>query len=112
MPILWQEPQRPQPAHLDKIKERVITLRALAREFARSLQGLGLTTYPTETYFFLGKVPLMGADQFAHALGGKNIHIRPLHQERLGNKFLRFATSTPENNRIVLDAIREIVGAH
>jgi histidinol-phosphate aminotransferase len=99
-------------AHLEKIKERVITLRALARDFAGSLQGLGITTYPTETYFFLGKVPHMSADQFARALSEKNIHIRPLHQEKLGNKFLRFATSTSENNSIVLDAIKEILGAH
>jgi histidinol-phosphate aminotransferase len=95
-------------AHLEKIKERVISLRALARDFARSLQGLSITTYPTETYFFLGRVPHMSADQFAKALSEKNIHIRPLHLERLGNNFLRFATSTPENNQLVLNAIREI----
>jgi len=98
--------------HLDKIKERVITLRALAGDFARSLQGLGIKTYPTETYFFLGKIPHMKADEFAKALSGKNIHIRPLQLERLGNNFLRFATSTPENNQLVLNAIREIFEVH
>jgi histidinol-phosphate aminotransferase len=64
---------------------------------------------PTETYFFLGEVPRIDADQFAKALSEKNIHIRPLHLERLGNNLLRFATSTPENNQLVLNAIREIV---
>ncbi|MEJ2683367.1 MAG: histidinol-phosphate transaminase [Candidatus Sulfobium sp.] len=98
--------------HLSEIAERVTTLRALAREFAESLQYLGIKTYPTETYFFLGKVPHMSADRFAKALSEKNIYIRPLHQERLGNNFLRFATSTPDNNRIVLDAIIEILRSH
>jgi histidinol-phosphate aminotransferase len=94
---------------LSEINERVMTLRDLARDFAESLHDLGIKTYPTETYFFLGKVPRLSADQFAQALGARNIHIRPLHQERLGNKFLRFATSTPENNQLVLAAIREIL---
>jgi histidinol-phosphate aminotransferase len=98
--------------HLSEIKERVTTLRSLAKDFAESLQGLGIKTYPTETYFFLGKVPHMSADQFAQALGARNIHIRPLHQEGLGNTFVRFATSTPDNNSIVLNAIGGILGAH
>jgi histidinol-phosphate aminotransferase len=95
--------------HLSEISERVMTLRTLAGDFAKSLHDLGIKTYPTETYFFLGKVPRLSADQFAQALGARNIHIRPLQQERLGNNFLRFATSTPENNRLVLAAIREIL---
>jgi histidinol-phosphate aminotransferase len=94
--------------HIEKIKERNITLKGLARDFAESLQGLGIKTYSTNTYFFLGKVPI-GADEFTSELNERNIHIRPLHHERLENKFLRFATSTPENNRIVLDTIRDIL---
>ncbi|MDI6789964.1 MAG: histidinol-phosphate transaminase [Thermodesulfobacteriota bacterium] len=94
--------------HLDKINARVVMLKDLTKDFAKSLQNLGITTYPTETYFFLGKIPYVSADEFAKVLSEKNIHIRPLHQEGLGNNFLRFATSTSENNRIVLDTIREI----
>jgi histidinol-phosphate aminotransferase len=94
--------------HIEKIKERNITLKGLARDFAESLQGLGIKTYSTNTYFFLGKVPI-GADEFTSELNERNIHIRPLHHERLENRFLRFATSTPENNRIVLDTIRDIL---
>jgi histidinol-phosphate aminotransferase len=94
--------------HLDKIQERVVKLKELTKAFAASLQNLGIKTFPTETYFFLGKIPLMSADEFANALSEKDIHIRPLHQEGLGNNFLRFATSTAENNAMVLDAIKEI----
>ncbi|MDD5450763.1 MAG: histidinol-phosphate transaminase [Desulfovibrionales bacterium] len=95
--------------HLDKIDARVVMLKDLTKDFTKSLQNLGITTYPTETYFFLGKIPHMSADEFAKVLSEKNIRIRPLHQEGLGNNFLRFATSTSENNRIVLDTIREIL---
>ena len=94
--------------HIEKIKERIATLKRLARDFTESLQGLGIKTYPTKTYFFLGKVPI-SADEFARKLSESNIHIRSFHHERLENRFLRFATSTPENNRIVLDAIRDIL---
>jgi len=94
--------------HLDKIDARVVMLKDLTKDFAKSLQNLGITTYTTETYFFLGKIPHVSADEFAKVLSEKNIHIRPLHQEGLGNNFLRFATSTSENNMIVLDTIREI----
>jgi histidinol-phosphate aminotransferase len=41
--------------HLSEINERVITLRALTEDFAESLHDLGIKTYPTETYFFLGQ---------------------------------------------------------
>lgn len=94
--------------HIEKIKERIVTLKRLTRDFAESLQGLGIKTYPTKTYFFLGKVPI-GAEEFARKLNERNIHIRPLYHERLENRFLRFATSTSENNSIVLNAIREIL---
>lgn len=97
--------------HIDKIRERVIALKSLARDFAGALKNLGVDTYPSETYFFIGRVSHMDADHFAEALGERNIHIRPLHQEGLGNKFLRFATSTAEQNKIVLDAIKEILEA-
>jgi len=42
------------------------------------LRGLGIETYPTETYFFLGKLPT-DADEFARKLRERNIHVRPLH---------------------------------
>lgn len=93
---------------LEEIKRRVVALKAMAKGFAKSLREMGIKTYPTETYFFLGRVPHMDAEEFAKALGKRNIHIRPLHAEGLGNNFLRFATSTPENNAIVLDAIKDI----
>jgi histidinol-phosphate aminotransferase len=94
--------------HLEKIRERVIFLKKQAGYLAKSLQNLGVKTYPTETFFFLGKVP-MDADEFAKALSKKNINIRPIHLEGMENRFLKFAASTDENNRIVLEAIEDIL---
>jgi histidinol-phosphate aminotransferase len=97
--------------HMDKIKGRVIVLRNMAKDFARALNDLGIKTYPSETYFFLGRVPHMSADQFAEALGKRNIHIRPLHQAGLENKFLRFATSTSEQDKTVVETLKDILEA-
>jgi histidinol-phosphate/aromatic aminotransferase/cobyric acid decarboxylase-like protein len=70
---------------------------------------LGIKTYPTETFFFLIKIPYdMSADEFSNRLGKRNIHVRPLHFEGMENRFVRFATSTLDNNAIVLEAIRKI----
>lgn len=95
--------------NIGKIKERVILLKSLTKEFARNLEEFGIITYPTETYFFLVKVPKFTADEFVRLLEKKNIHARALHQRGMENKFIRFATSTSENNKKVLDAIHEIM---
>lgn len=95
--------------NINKIKERVTMLKSLTKEFISNLEKLGITTYPTETYFFLMRVPKFTADEFVKLLEEKNIHVRALHQEGLGNNFIRFATSTGENNKKVLKDIHEIV---
>lgn len=51
--------------HIDKIRDRVGYLKNLTKEFAKSLQELGIKTYPTETYFFLAGVPRMSGDVFS-----------------------------------------------
>lgn len=95
--------------HMDKIKDRVRLLKNLTKDFRGSLESLGIKTYPTETYFFLGKVPGMSAGDFARALRERNIHIRPITLPGQEDRFLRFATSTEENNRTVLEAIGELL---
>jgi histidinol-phosphate/aromatic aminotransferase/cobyric acid decarboxylase-like protein len=50
----------------------------------------------------------MDADEFAKALSKRNINIRQIHLDGMENRFLKFAASTPENNGIVLNAIKEI----
>ena len=92
----------------NKIRDRIILLRNQAADLAKSLQNLGVKTYPTETFFFLGKVP-MDADKFARTLSKRNINIRPIRLEGMKNEFLKFAASTSENNRIVIEAVKEIL---
>jgi histidinol-phosphate aminotransferase len=95
--------------NLEKIQKRVKTLKSLAKVLTRKLEKLGIITYPSETYFFLIKVPQITADSFVKQLDKKNIHARAIKIEELENNFVRFTTSTPQNNEIVLEAVEEIL---
>lgn len=95
--------------HIDKIRERVGLLKTWTAELAQGLQHLGLHTFPTSTYFFLGKIPGMSGDRFAAEIEKRGILVKALHQPGLGVEFVRFTTSTPENNRIALAEIEQIL---
>jgi histidinol-phosphate aminotransferase len=97
--------------HVDKINERVILLKRTTKDLISSLKTLGIVSFPSETFFFLIKIPYenLDADEFADRLAEHNIHVRPLHLKGLENKFIRFATSTVNNNEIVISTIKEIV---
>jgi histidinol-phosphate aminotransferase len=84
----------------------------MAKDLTQQLEKLGIKAYPSETFFFLIKIPYrdMSADQFSERLARKNIHVRPLHLEGLENRFVRFATSSAQNNTIVIETIKEIFG--
>jgi histidinol-phosphate/aromatic aminotransferase/cobyric acid decarboxylase-like protein len=84
----------------------------MAQDLEQQLEKLGIKVFSSETFFFLIKIPYryVNADQFAKRLERKNIHLRPLHIEGLENKFVRFATSTVENNSTVIKSIEEIFG--
>jgi histidinol-phosphate aminotransferase len=95
--------------NIGKIRNPITLLKKMANEMSTSLQKIGFKTYPTETYFFLAKIPYpISADEFSKRLEKERIHIRPLHLEGLENKFVRFATSTEENNRIILNRLEKI----
>lgn len=96
--------------HIDKINERVIMLKRMTNDFISSLRKLGIKTYPTSTYFFLAKIPYeeLDADHFSELLAEENIYVRPLQIEGFENKFVRFATSTMDNNMKVLQIIEGI----
>ena len=92
--------------NIAKIQARVQLLRNLTSDLIRSLEKFEIVCYPTETYFFLIKTLFIDSERFAALLGEKNIHVRPIS---IGdNNFIRFATSTKENNEVVLNAIKEI----
>jgi len=92
----------------DKIKERVKKLKKWTGKLAKSLKALGMKTYPSETYFFLAKVP-MNSKIFVEELMKRKIMVRVAKQKGLGKNFIKFTTSTPKNNKIVIRAVKEIL---
>jgi histidinol-phosphate aminotransferase len=56
-------------------------------------EELGVQTFPTETYFFLGKVPGMTDDAFAQELSRRDILVNALHQPGIGENYVGFTTS-------------------
>jgi histidinol-phosphate aminotransferase len=95
--------------HREKIEERVTLLKRWTAEFAEGLERLGIKTYPTETYFFVARLPGISGEAFAAEMRHRSILVKAPHQARLGESFVRFATSTPENNATALQAIQEIL---
>ncbi len=92
----------------DKIKERVKKLKKWTGKLAKSLETLGIKTYPTETYFFLAKVPF-SSKIFVEELMKRNIMIKAAKQKGLKGNFVKFTTSTPKNNKIVIRVVKEIL---
>ena len=95
--------------NMDKIMKRVEKLKKWAKELAQHLEYVGIRTYPTETYFFLAKINV-NREKFVNELKKRAIRVKPAKQEGLGKKFIKFTTSTQENNEIVIQAIKEILG--
>jgi histidinol-phosphate aminotransferase len=97
-------------AHIDVIKERASLLKSWTKNLAGGLERLGVKTFPTETYFFLGKLPRgITGRWFAAELRERGVLVKALDQAGLGDTFVRFTTSTPENNAVALEAAAEVL---
>jgi histidinol-phosphate aminotransferase len=95
--------------HEEKIRERIVTLRAWTDELARDLRGLGVRTYATETYFFLADFAPHDAMRLAERLREQQILVKPLGDRRLGPGFMRVTTAQPEDNRRFVQALRGLL---
>lgn len=95
--------------HAEKIRERVSTLRAWTDQLAADLRGLGVRTFPSETYFFLADFAPHDAGQLAAALRARNILIKPLTDERLGPGYMRVTTASPAHNARFVDVLTGIL---
>ena len=93
----------------ETIRERAGRLRQWAGELAAELEGLGVRTYPTETYFFLADFAPHDASGLAARLKARGIFIKPLNDPALGTGFMRVTTALPEDNARVLDALRDLL---
>jgi histidinol-phosphate aminotransferase len=95
--------------HEGKIRERIATLRLWAEQLAKELRGLGVHTYPSETYFFLADFAPHDATQLAERLRERQILVKPLTDRRLGPGFMRVTTAVPEDNRRFVQALRALL---
>jgi histidinol-phosphate aminotransferase len=95
--------------HEDRIRERVVQLRAWTEALAAELRALGVRTFPTHTYFFLADFAPHDAAAIARALAGRGILVKPLGDAELGPGYMRVTTATPPDNRRFVDTLREIL---
>lgn len=95
--------------HEDKIRERAAELRTWTEALAAALRALGVRTFPTQTYFFLADFAPYSASELADRLRERGIFIKPLNDPVLGPGFMRVTTALPEDNRRVVQALREVL---
>ena len=95
--------------HEDKILDRVKQLRAWTKNLADELRALGIRTYPTETYFFLADFAPHDARELAGRLKERGVFAKPLNDPVLGPGFMRVTTAMPEDNKRIVQALRELL---
>ena len=95
--------------HEDRIRERATRLRGWTEELAADLRALGVRTFPTRTYFFLADFAPHDAGVLAEHLKARGILVKPLNDARLGPGYMRVTTALPEDNRRVVEVLRELL---
>ena len=95
--------------HEDKIHARSSMLRDWTRQLAAQLHGMGVRTYPSETYFFLADFAPRDAAALARALGERGILVKPLSDTHLGPGYMRVTTALPEDNARFVAALKELL---
>ncbi|HEU4351017.1 MAG TPA: histidinol-phosphate transaminase [Burkholderiales bacterium] len=90
---------------LEVLEEQASQIRAEREKLGRALKNLkGITVFPSEANFFLIRVP--DADRAFEALKRQGVLVRNLNSLALRN-CLRVTVGTPDENRILLNALRE-----
>jgi histidinol-phosphate aminotransferase len=95
--------------HEDKIRARAAQLRDWTEQLAGELRVLGVRTFATKTYFFLADFAPHPAARIAEKLREHDILIKPLGDPTLGPGFMRVTTALPEDNKRVVEALRQIL---
>ena len=89
---------------LDVLEEQAARIRSDRNSLGDSLKALkGVSVYPSEANFFLIRVP--DADKTYQALRQQNVLVRNLNPGI--RNCLRVTVGTPEENRILLSALKE-----
>jgi histidinol-phosphate aminotransferase len=95
--------------HESRIRARNKKLRAWTEALAQELRKLGVRTFPTETYFFLADFAPHDATALAAQLRERGVLIKPLNDERLGPGYMRVTTALPDDNTLVVQALRDLL---
>jgi len=89
---------------LDVLEGQAARILAERKNLGEALKALkGVTVYPSEANFFLVRVP--DAGKTYESLKQQNVLVRNLHPGI--RECLRITVGTPEENRILLTALRE-----
>jgi histidinol-phosphate aminotransferase len=90
---------------LEVLEEQAARIRADRETLGQALRALnGVTVFPSEANFFLIRVP--DAERTFDALKRQGVLVRNLNSPALKN-CLRVTVGTPDENRILLNALRE-----
>jgi histidinol-phosphate aminotransferase len=90
---------------LEVLEEQAARIRAEREELGKSLASLkGVTVFPSQANFFLIRVP--DAERTFEALRRQGVLVRNLNSPALRD-CLRVTVGTPDENRILLNALRE-----
>jgi histidinol-phosphate aminotransferase len=90
---------------LEVLEEQAARIRSERENLGKSLSGLkGISVFPSAANFFLIRVP--DADKTYQGLTRQGVLVRNLNSPSLKN-CLRVTVGTPEENRILLTALRE-----
>jgi histidinol-phosphate aminotransferase len=93
---------------LEVLEEQAALIRAERDLLKKGLMGLkGLTVFPSAANFFLVRVP--DADRTDAALRREGVLVKNLNSASLRN-CLRITVGKPDENRILLNALREALG--
>ncbi len=93
----------------ERIRERAGQLRGWTEEMAAQLRGLGVRTFPTQTYFFLADFAPRDAAAIAAALAARGILVKPMVDPPLGPTYMRITTARPEDNGRFVRALKEVL---
>jgi histidinol-phosphate aminotransferase len=92
---------------LEVLEDQAARIRAERAKLGEALRALkGITVFPSEANFFLIRVP--DADTTFEELKRQGVLVRNLNSPALEN-CLRVTVGTPDENRILLNALREAV---
>lgn len=101
-------------ADLDVLNERLAQLLAEREQLAANLGEIpGVTVYPSATNFILVDLPVESSEGLMKDLAERRIFVRRFGQpdHHLGH-CLRISIGSPADNRMVLDAITELLPGH